>query len=159
VKRDDVPEPVRQNHLHVARSNVLKARHYVMFFGKPIAEFTAEHNRARREQNDRTVRAYAVEGGKFARYADVDPMELYALLPSGAPGRELAADDRVVRGLVDGWCDTDELLSELADTQKIDALAAHRRGIRDGETRDKLVELLRSRVASGLLGELPTLLS
>lgn len=59
------------NHRHVATAttNLLKALHFERFFGQPIAAFTAAHNAARAEVNDRTVRGYAHEAGRYAFFA------------------------------------------------------------------------------------------
>lgn len=60
---------VLARHVATATVNLLKALHFERFFGEPIEGFSADHNRLRIEVNDRTVRAYAREAGRYAFYA------------------------------------------------------------------------------------------
>lgn len=102
-------EEIRDRHRADARAQLLRARHYARFFGAPVSSFSAQHNQARAEVNDRRVRAHAVEAGRFARYGDLAVEELH-VLASVAVGREIFRDQRIVEGIVHGWSDTDELI-------------------------------------------------
>ena len=56
-------------HVRNATASLLHALHYHRFFGAPIDGFCDEHNRARRESNDRQIAALALQAGQSARFA------------------------------------------------------------------------------------------
>lgn len=109
-----VEDHVREHHLGMARRLLGQARHYHTFFGKPIAGKTDGENRERKELNERTVRSYATEAGRFARYAHV-PIDMMhvALVAEDAELRARtfsSAFDPIAEALVAGWYLTHELL-------------------------------------------------
>lgn len=87
----------RALHRSQAARNLLFALHYHRFFGQPVAGFDDRHNFLRAQANDRTVRAYAAEAGRFAFYAGLTTADVAELSP------DAVSVERIRDAMEDGW--------------------------------------------------------
>lgn len=79
---ESIDAEIRDHHIREATSALLHALHYERFFGAPAVGRTESYNRQGAEDNDRTVRAFAVEAGRRAYYSG-EPISRWADLYPG----------------------------------------------------------------------------
>lgn len=93
-------------HLATARRLLLQARHYLIWFGQPIAAFPPSLNESRAAANARAVAAYARSAGQYAAYAGVPATDLADICPAAT------ASQPILSAAVSGYLQTARLLAE-----------------------------------------------
>lgn len=103
--RPDPTNFILARHVATATVNLLKALHFHRFFGHPLEGFSPESNAARAAANDRTVRAYAHEAGKYAFFAGETLDRWIEQYPDAMQA------DRIYDAMGEGWADAARILS------------------------------------------------